>query len=130
MRWNGVGVTAVTAIAAAVVPAALIVSPPASADPADGGDDLYILELSGTGLTPAVLGVPNYNAAIHVGHLICSDLHHGESPNDVVSDIVQQRPNLRQETASGVSLAQLFIDAAVTSYCTDVGLLPWSPKPS
>lgn len=128
MRWNGVGVTVVAAIALAFLPT-LVVSPPADADPADGGDDLYIFELSGTGLTPPVLGVPNYNAAIHVGHLICSDLHHGESPNDVVSDIVQQRPNLQQKTVSGVSLAELFVDAAVTSYCNDIGLLPWSPKP-
>ncbi|MFA1706047.1 DUF732 domain-containing protein [Mycobacterium intracellulare] len=112
-----------------VISAVLDVSPAAAADPADGGDDLYILELSGTGLTPAVLGVPNYDAAIHVGHLICSDLHHGEAPNDEVSDIVQHRPNLRQQTLSGVSFAQLFISAAVTSYCNDVGLLPWSPKP-
>jgi hypothetical protein len=106
----------------AAVSAALVLEPAAQADPADIN---YLQELMEMNLTPATLHAPpGTQGVIALGHGICEHLGNGQSPNDLVSRIEGQLPNLSQNQV------QFLISAAVTNYCPNVlpTPLPWSPQ--
>jgi hypothetical protein len=88
---------------------------------ADDTDENYLAVLDAFGLTPAALHVPDAAREIAIGHTICIDLAtSSESPNDMVTAMMRDLPNLTRYDMENL------VSTAVTNYCGNVRLLPWS----